>query len=40
VVQSTSGTTIAAWTDNTNAYFLVARGDSRAISAFLGKSMA
>lgn len=40
VVQSTSGTTIAAWTDNTNAYFLVARGDSRAISAFLAKSMA
>lgn len=40
VAQSTSGTTVAAWTDQTNAYFLVVKGDSRAISAFFRKSMA
>lgn len=40
VAQSTSGTTVAAWMDNTNAYFLVAKGDSRAIAAFFPRSMA
>lgn len=38
VAQSTSGTTVVAWTDSTNAYFLVAKGDS--ISAFFPRSMA
>lgn len=38
--QSTSGTTVAAWTDNTNAYFLVAKGDSRALAVFLRRSIA
>lgn len=37
--QSTSGTTVAAWTDDTNAYFLIAKGDSRAIWAFFPRSI-
>jgi hypothetical protein len=40
VVQSTSGTTVAAWTDETNAYFLVAKGDGRAIATFFPRRMA
>lgn len=35
---STSGTTVVAWTDNDNAYFLVAKGDSRAVWAFFPRN--